>query len=72
MTYYYVAIHRADRSALLAGPYDTEEEAMAVKDLAWEKAEELDLWAWFYTVSLGKNEHALPTRFGRLNPEGGA
>lgn len=63
---YYVAIHDAGHKTLLTGPYDTEEEAIAVKAQAWKMAEEVDAWAHFYTVSLAKRYEVWPTRFGKL------
>ena len=44
----------AGHKTLLTGPYDTEEEAIAVKAQAWKMAEEVDAWAHFHTVSLAK------------------
>ena len=64
--YYYVAIHNADRSALIAGPYEQEADAMSAKDKAWARACEQDPWCWFYAVSLGRSDKEMPTRFGKL------
>jgi hypothetical protein len=64
--FYYVAVHNADRSALLAGPYATEAGAQAAMDKTRQVAEQLDPWSWFYTFSLAKTPHVIKTRFGPL------
>jgi hypothetical protein len=66
MTSYYVALHRGKRTAILAGPYETEEEAVAVKEPSHKKACEADPFSWFDLVSLAKGEAELKTAFGRV------
>ena len=65
-TRYYVALHRGSRKALLAGPYDTEDEATAAKEPAHAKACEADPFSWFDRVSLARGEAELKTAFGRV------
>ncbi len=64
--FYYVAVHDAGRSALLAGPYATEAAAQAALDKTRQVAEQLDPWCWFYTFSLAKTPRVVRTRFGPL------
>jgi hypothetical protein len=63
--YYYVAIHDADKTALLAGPY-SEEPSEALRDRVREMAEAEDWRAWFYTFSLAKSSEQFPTKFGMV------
>lgn len=44
---YYVSLRRGARTALLAGPFDTHTEALAMVDRAVKLANDLDQWAWF-------------------------
>jgi hypothetical protein len=64
--FYYVAVHDAGRTALLAGPYAAEGTARAAVEKTRQAAYEADPWSWFYTFSLGKSERQWPTRFGIL------
>jgi hypothetical protein len=64
--FYYVAVHDAGRSALLAGPYANEAEARIAMQESQRKAEQADPWSWFYTFSLAKSDQACLTRFGVL------
>jgi len=61
---YYIAIHDAGRSALIAGPYATEHEAECRMDYVRRLAYEADPWSWFYTYSLARYK----TRFGMACP----
>ena len=44
---YYVSLVRGPRIALLAGPFDTEEQARNTVDAAVKLANEYDQWSWF-------------------------
>lgn len=61
---YYIAIHDAGRSALIAGPYATEREAESQMAPVRQLAEAADPWSWFYTYSLARSEVRYKTRFG--------
>lgn len=64
---YYVSIVRDTRRGLLAGPFATHTESLAMVDRARTMACELDQWAWFDlfgTMSLPRNP-ANP--LGKLN-----
>lgn len=63
---YYIAMHDAGRSVLIAGPYDTEEAAEHSRRTAEGKAHEYDAKSWFYTSSLAKSEAVMNTAFGRI------
>ena len=62
--FYYVAVHDASRSALLAGPYEQEATAEQAMEEVRRLAYDANPWSWFYTFSLGKSEQSFPTRFG--------
>jgi len=64
--HYYIAMHDAGRSVLIAGPYDTEEAAESSRRAAKDKAYEYDAKSWFYTSSLAKSEAVMKTAFGRV------
>ena len=61
---YYIAIHNAGRSALIAGPYPFERDARSQLAHVQQLAEAADPWNWFYTWSLGRSEVRYKTRFG--------
>jgi hypothetical protein len=61
---YYIAIHDAGRSALIAGPYPTEREAVSHMAHVQQLAEAADPWSWFYTYSLARSEVCYETSFG--------
>ena len=65
---YYIAIHDAGRSALIAGPYATEREAESQMAHVRQLAEAADPWSWFYTYSLARSEARYKTRFGAAAP----
>lgn len=44
---YYVSLQRGSRTALLAGPFKTHTEAIAMVEPATKLANDLDLWSWF-------------------------
>ncbi len=64
--FYYVAIHDAGRSALLAGPYASETDARHAIEATRSKAESADPWSWFYTFSLARSDRKFAIRFGAL------
>jgi hypothetical protein len=61
---YYIAVHDAGRTALLAGPYEQEDNAEQAMEAVCRLAYDANPWSWFYTFSLGKSERSFPTRFG--------
>jgi hypothetical protein len=63
---YYIAIHDAGRSALIAGPYGAEAEARGQMDYVRQLACDADPWSWFYTFSLARSEVRYKTRFGAV------
>lgn len=62
--FYYVAVHDAGRTALLAGPYEQEANAERAMEAVRRLAYDDNPWSWFYTFSLGKSERSFSTRFG--------
>ncbi len=62
--FYYVAVHDAGWSALLAGPYANEPDARNAMEETQRKTHHADPWSWFYTFSLGKSDRQFSTRFG--------
>ena len=62
-TYYYVAVHDAGKTTILAGPYLTEPSEVT-RDAVRDKACAVDCWAWFYTFSLARSSEKLTTLFG--------
>jgi len=68
---YYIAIHDAGRSALIAGPYATEHEANGQMDHVRRLACDADPWSWFYTFSLARSETSYKTMFGIALPTSG-
>jgi hypothetical protein len=62
--FYYVAVHDAGRSALLAGPYANETDARHAMEETQRKAHRADPWRWFYTFSLGRSDRQFSTTFG--------
>jgi hypothetical protein len=67
--HYYIAIHDAGRSALIAGPYASEHEAQSRMEHVRQLAYDADPWSWFYTFSLARSETCRRTRFGAVSPE---
>jgi hypothetical protein len=63
-TLYYVALHNGPRTALIAGPYTDEADAIAVKEKVHEMAIARDPWAHFYDISLARSPEELKTVFG--------
>ena len=61
--YYYIAVNDAGKSALLAGPYETEPDN-ALRRMVVDMACDVNRWAWFYTFSLASSSLAMKTRFG--------
>ena len=62
--FYYVAMHNAGKSYLLAGPYAEESRAEAAKDAARAKACEIDGYNHLHTYSLARSEVEQKTAFG--------
>ena len=52
--FFYVSVLNGPRLALLAGPFQTHEEALAMVDQARETAQRIDPWAWFYAFGTVK------------------
>lgn len=67
--YFYVAVHDAGRSSLLAGPYLTEQEAVDARKAVRLAAERIDPWASFYTFSLARAPDERKTLFGLVRPD---
>lgn len=65
VTYYYIAVHDAGRTALLAGPYEVEPDE-PLRDMVRRMANDACAWAWFYTFSLAKSSVLFKTRFGAV------
>lgn len=63
---YYIACHDAGRTSILAGPYQSEEDAQAVRNLVADMAYERDFRAHFYTYSLARTTEQLNTVFGHI------
>jgi hypothetical protein len=62
--FYYIAVHDAGRTALLAGPYEREVNAEHAMEAVRRLAHDTNPWSWFCTFSLGKSALSFPTRFG--------
>ncbi|HVX13824.1 MAG TPA: hypothetical protein VHC22_21760 [Pirellulales bacterium] len=62
--WFYIAIHDAGRSALIAGPYPTEDQAISQMAHVQALTFEADPWSWFYSFSLARTELDCKTRFG--------
>jgi hypothetical protein len=64
---YYVSLRRGSRTALLAGPFATHTEALAMVDTAVKLANELDQWAWFDPFGTMSLPRAANNPVGKLN-----
>lgn len=62
---FYVSIRDAGKFALVAGPFQTHESALAAVKAARKIGCEVDPWAWFYGWGTCKTEHGYTS--GRLN-----
>jgi hypothetical protein len=64
---YYVSLRRAERTALLAGPFETHTEALALVDRAVALANDLDPRAWFDPFGTMSLPRSPANPYGKLN-----
>lgn len=64
---YYVSLIRGKRVALLAGPFATHTEALAMVDAAREAAYAVDSWTWFDLIGTSSLPYLSTNPFGKLN-----
>lgn len=67
-TRYYIAVHDADKTGLLAGPYNIEP-SDKLRDVVMDMACSVDCRAWFYTFSLAKSKKVFNTVFGLIQED---
>jgi hypothetical protein len=61
---YYVTVRDAGRVGFLAGPYETQAEAVSRVDAAAERAMEADAWAHFYAFGTSRVKTPISLRRG--------
>lgn len=64
---YYVSLRRGSRTALLAGPFDTHTEALALVERATAEANRIDEWSWFDPFGTCSMPRAPTNPVGKLN-----
>jgi hypothetical protein len=67
--FFYVSVIDGKRRALLAGPYDTHDEALALVEQVRRKAYDIDPKSHFYAFGTAGSDEELRTLFGKVAPE---
>lgn len=66
---YYVSLRRGSRTALIAGPFETHTEALAMVEPATKLANELDGWTWFDAFGTCSGPRLPTNPKGKLNSQ---
>ena len=67
--FFYVSVIDGKRRALLAGPYDTHAEALALVEQVRRKAYDIDPKSHFYAFGTAGSDEELKTLFGKVAPD---
>jgi hypothetical protein len=66
---YYVSLRRGSRTALLAGPFATHTEALAMVERATAEANRIDQWSWFDAFGTCSGPRLASNPAGKLNEQ---